>query len=102
MQHSVFTGKQSLKCNHLVIGLHRFQIPRDPVQILTRFFQCDLRRKKNIDDLSLMYSLNDNIMRGAAKSLAPLPTAWMDNITGKTEVLADSLSQYYSRHRGVF
>jgi len=48
------------------------------------------------------YSLNDNIMRGAAKSLAPLPTAWMDNITGKTEVLADSLSQYYSRHRGVF
>ena len=23
-------------------------------------------------------------MRGAAKSLAPLPTAWMDNITGTT------------------
>ena len=31
----------------------------------------------------LKYSLNDNIMREAAKSLAPLPTAWMDNITGK-------------------
>ena len=26
-------------------------------------------------------------MRGAAKSQAPLPTAWMDNITGTTEVL---------------
>ena len=48
------------------------------------------------------YSLNDNIVRGAAKSLATLPTAWMDNITETTEVLALSLSQYYSRHRGVF
>ena len=49
-----------------------------------------------------VYSLNDNIVRGAAKSLATLPTAWMDNITETTEVLALSLSQYYSRHRGVF
>ena len=39
----------------------------------------------------VIYRFNDNTMRGAAKSLAPLPTAWMDNITGKTEVLADSL-----------
>ena len=50
----------------------------------------------------IRYSLNDNIVRGAAKSLATLPTAWMDNITETTEVLALSLSQYYSRHRGVF
>ena len=30
--------------------------------------------KVKVDD----YGHNDNIMRGAAKSLAPLPTAWMD------------------------
>ena len=47
-------------------------------------------------------NLNDNIMKGAAKLLAPLPIAWIDNITGTTEVLAKSFSQYYSRHRGVF
>ena len=47
-------------------------------------------------------SLKDDIERGAAKSLAPLPTGRIDNITGTTEVLAESLSQYYSRHRGVF
>ena len=45
--------------------------------------------------------LKDNIERGAAKSTAPLPTG-LHNITGTTEVLAESLSQYYSRHRGVF
>ena len=39
-----------------------------------------------------VYSLNDDIVRGAAKSLAPLPTALMDNITGTTAVLAKSLS----------
>ena len=33
-------------------------------------------------------NLNDNVMKGAAKSLAPLPTAWMDNVTRATEVLA--------------
>ena len=40
------------------------------------------------------YSLNDNIVRGAAKSLAPLPTAWMDNVTRTTEALAKSSFQY--------
>ena len=57
---------------------------------------------KMSDGRAKTYSLNDNIVRGAAKSLATLPTAWMDNITETTEVLALSLSQYYSRHRGVF
>ena len=47
-------------------------------------------------------NLNDNVMKGAAKLLAPLPMAWIDYITGTTEVRDQSLSQSCSRHWGVF
>ena len=66
-------------------------------------FSCELQSKDfEVRKQPDKYSLNDNIVRGAAKSLAPLPTAWMSDITETTEALAKSLSQYYSRHRGVF
>ena len=48
------------------------------------------------------YSCNENTMRGAAKSLATPPAAFIINVTGVNEVVVDSISQFNSRHQGNF
>ena len=48
------------------------------------------------------YSCNENIMRGAAKSLATPPAAFTVNIIGVNEMVDASIFQFNSRHQGDF
>ena len=78
----------------LKVSIAEFSVIQGPAQKLRRTIigRCCCVDCRLCNLTFSLYSLNDNIVRGAAKSLAPLPTAWIDNITGTTEVLARSLS----------
>ena len=53
-------------------------------------------------DSTGLYSCNENIMRGAAKSLATPPAAFIINVTGMSGVVNVSILQFNSRHQGDF
>ena len=52
----------------------------------------------------VLYSRNENTMRGAAKSLAtPLgPAAFVMNVIGVSEIVYASIPQFNSRYQGDF